>query len=394
MNRWTLQLRLTLIVGVILLIACLLLTTNSLFSAHLYYGDYATLIESGLVEADPIWEGAAGEIVLGSPAEFYQEAYEKFSTQSFLVMALIAGLAVGCTYLAAGHVLRPLKNLTASVGRMDDRHLDRRVPEAGAQAEVLALTQSFNGMLGRLEESFLIQKSFAASAAHELKTPLAVVKSSLQVLEMDPHPTEADYREFMADTGESLERIIKTVDGLLCLANPEAVPMDETVELRSVLDQAARELSGRAEESGVALSVSGQASPVRGNASFLYRAVANLIENAIKYNRPGGTVAAMLVQDEHTIRIRVKDTGPGIPEDALPHIFEPFYRADPSRSQQIPGSGLGLAIVKMIVEHHGGKIEVTSQPEAGSVFDVILKRQWPVGDPVTDSQTMVDGRKK
>ena len=374
MKTWTLQARLTAIVGAILLTACLLLTANSLFAARSYYGDYAALLESGLVEVDPAWEeGTEPDPALLSPGEFYQEASRRFSTQSLLAMALIVLLALACTYYAAGRVLRPLKTLTASVSHIDDRHLDRRVPEAGAQGEVLALTRSFNGMLGRLEESFLIQKSFAASAAHELKTPLAVVKSSLQVLEMTPHPAEADYREFMADTGESLERIIKTVDGLLSLANLEAVPMDDMVELRPVLDEAVRELSGRAEECGVTLSISGQAPLVRGDANLLYRAFFNLIENAIKYNRPGGTVAVTLDPNGRGTRVRVEDTGIGIPEEAMPHIFEPFYRADPSRSQQIPGSGLGLAVVKMIVEQHGGEIEVTSQREIGSAFTIMFK---------------------
>lgn len=374
MKTWTLQARLTAIVAAILLSACLLLTTNSLFAARAYYGDYAALLESGLVEVDPAWEEGAGpDDALASPIEFYREASQKFSAQSLLAMALIALLAVGSTYLATGQVLRPLKNLTASAGRIDGRHLDRRVPEAGAQGEVLALTRSFNGMLERLEESFLIQKRFAASAAHELKTPLAVIKSALQVLEMAPHPSEADYREFMADTGESLERIIKTVDGLLSLANPKEVPMDETVELRPVLDLAVRELSGRAEECGVTLSVGGQAPPVRGDADLLYRAFANLIENAVKYNHPGGAVTVPLGREGREVSVTVKDDGPGIPANALPHIFEPFYRADPSRSQQIPGSGLGLAVVRLIVERHGGEIQVQSRPGAGSAFKVLLK---------------------
>lgn len=374
MKTWTLQARLTAIVAAILLSACLLLTTNSLFAARAYYGDYAALLESGLVEVDPAWEEGAGpDDALASPIEFYREASQKFSAQSLLAMALIALLAVGSTYLATGQVLRPLKNLTASAGVIDGRHLDRRVPEAGAQGEVLALTRSFNGMLGRLEESFLIQKRFAASAAHELKTPLAVIKSALQVLEMAPHPSEADYREFMADTGESLERIIKTVDGLLSLANPKEVPMDETVELRPVLDLAVRELSGRAEECGVTLSVGGQAPPVRGDADLLYRAFANLIENAVKYNHPGGAVTVTLGREGREVSVTVKDDGPGIPANALLHIFEPFYRADPSRSQQIPGSGLGLAVVQLIVERHGGEIQVQSRPGAGSAFKVLLK---------------------
>ena len=143
--------------------------------------------------------------------------------------------------------------------------------------------------------------------------------------------------------------------------------------MRPLLDQAVRELSVRAEESSVSLTASGQAD-IHGNSHLLYRAIFNLIENAIKYNRPGGWVSVRLEQNGADVRIRVEDTGTGIEADALPHIFEPFYRADPSRSQQIPGSGLGLSVVKLIVERHGGEIKVTSQRESGSAFDIMLKR--------------------
>ena len=374
MKKWTLQTRLTAIVGVILLAACLLLTANSLFAARTYYGDYAALIEAGLAEEDPALAENGERNTLADPGESYQAASQRFSAQTLLAMALIVVLAVGCAYWAAGRVLRPLKKLTASVRAVDEQHLDRRVATAGAQGEILALTESFNGMLNRLEESFLIQRSFAVSAAHELKTPLAVIKSSLQVLEMTPDPEQADYREFMADTGESLERIIKTVDGLLALASLETVPLDEAVELRPLLDRAARELSGRAKEGGVTLSVSGDAGAVRGNASLLYRAVFNLMENAVKYNRPGGTADAALEQDEGTVRVRVTDTGIGIPPDALSHIFEPFYRADLSRSQRIPGSGLGLAMVKLIGERHDGTLKVYSDMDTGSCFSLEFER--------------------
>ncbi|QNM05146.1 sensor histidine kinase [Qiania dongpingensis] len=375
MKKWTLQVRLTVVVGVILLSVCLLLTANSLLAADTYYGNYASLIESGQVELDPAWiEADRIDPAAVSPGEFYREASHRFSIQSLIVMALLVVLSVGCTYWTAGRILRPLRKLTESVREVDDMHLDHRVATEGAKGEVLALTESFNGMLDRLESSFSIQKRFAANAAHELKTPLAVIKSSLQVLEMSPQPQEEDYQEFMADTGESLERIIQTVEGLLSLANLEAAPVGETVELRTLLDQAVRELSGRAEECGVMLAVSGQAQPIRGNASLLYRAVFNLIENAIKYNRPGGRVIVTMEQSEENVCIQIEDTGIGIEADALPHIFEPFYRSDPSRSQQISGSGLGLSVAKLIVERHGGKIEVTSKMETGSVFRVMLKQ--------------------
>lgn len=373
-KSWTLQVRLTLFVGTILFSVCLLLTANSLAAADTYYGNYASLIESGQVEMDPFWDGTKRfDPAQGSPGEFYQEAAHKFSVQSLFVMTLLVIAGTGCTYWGTGRILQPLRKLTKSVQAVDDGHLDRRVATAGAKGEVLALTEAFNTMLDRLERSFTIQKRFAANAAHELKTPLAVIKSSLQVLEMAPQPEAEDYREFMTDTGESLDRIIQTVEGLLSLAALEAASVNETVEFRSLSDQVLRELSGWAGKKQVSLAISGQAE-LRGNANLLYRAVFNLVENAIKYNHFGGSVHVNLEQTDAAVHIQVEDTGSGMEEGILTHIFEPFYRADSSRSHQISGSGLGLSVVKLIVERHGGQIQVISRPGEGTVFDIQLKR--------------------
>lgn len=190
---------------------------------------------------------------------------------------------------------------------------------------------------------------------------------------MNPRPEEGDYREFMQDTKESLERIIKTVDGLLALATPDAGSWDEAVELRPLLSRAARELSAKAGGSGVTLSVSGgEDMAVRGDPNLLYRAFYNLVENAVKYNRPGGTVKVAMERRDGKAAVRIEDTGLGIGAEELRHIFEPFYRADPSRSQSIPGSGLGLSVVRMILERHRGEIGVESQPGEGTVFTVTL----------------------
>lgn len=370
-RRNTLQLQITGIVGMILLLACLILTANSLLSAHSYYGDYVSLLEEGIVEYDSaLPEGTLPPAI--DPAATYQNAALKFSKQSVLAMVVIGLLAVGLTYWAVGKMLRPLKRLTDSVEAVDEQNLHQRVEPSGAQGEVLVLTESFNGMLDRLEDAFLIQKSFAANAAHELKTPLAVIKSSLQVLEMNPHPETSDYEEFMDDTGKSLERIIKTVEGLLALANLAAAGTDQKVEVSALLEQAVRELSGKAKNAQVELSVSGVDAEVTGNPSLLYRAFYNLIENAVKYNRKGGRVEIAVRQDEGHVMIRITDNGIGIEREAVSHIFEPFYRADQSRSQKIPGSGLGLAVVKMILDKHDGKISVESQAGKGTQFEVCL----------------------
>lgn len=372
MKKHTLQLQITGIVGVILVLACLFLTINSLVSANSYYGDYASLVEEGTAEYDPALPEGELPYVL-DPDLVYHEASMKFSVQSVVTMAVIVLLALAATYWATGKMLRPLKELTESVQMVDDRNLDKRVELKRAQGEVGVLADAFNSMLERLEDAFLIQKSFAANAAHELKTPLAVIKSSLQVLEMTPNPEIADYKEFMQDTDTSLNRIIKTVESLLALANLRDIPMDQRVELYTLLQQAVQELEKKARGSQVKLSVGQPVSGfVYGNPSLLYRAFYNLIENAIKYNRRDGEITVSMDMNGKYAVIRVADTGYGIGEEDLVHIFEPFYRADKSRSQRIPGSGLGLAVVKMILDKHEGKIEVVSELNEGSTFTIYL----------------------
>lgn len=379
----SLQIQITGIVGLILLLSCVILTANSLLSAHSYYGDYASLLEEGMVEYDSaLPEGTLPPAI--DPNMAYQNVSMKFSMQSVFAMAVIVLAAIAVTYWAVGKMLCPLKKLTESVQAVDEQNLDKKVELAGAQGEVLVLTESFNGMLDRLKDAFLIQKSFAANAAHELKTPLAVIKSSLQVLEMNPCPRTEDYQEFMQDTGKSLERIIKTVEGLLSLANLASVETDQLMDVSDLLYQAEQELSGKAKSAQVEISVSGDRVQVFGNPSLLYRAFYNLIENAIKYNRAGGYVHILQMQKEDHVTIRFEDNGIGIEANAVGHIFEPFYRADQSRSQKIPGSGLGLAVVKMILEKHGGDIHVESQFGRGTQFDVCLKSANKKCLPIAD----------
>ncbi|MDO4272594.1 MAG: HAMP domain-containing sensor histidine kinase [Eubacteriales bacterium] len=369
----TLQFQVTGIVGIILIIACLLLTGNSLFSADNYYGDYAALIEQGLVEYDSVLpeNSILSQI---EPDISYQDVYQKFSVRSVAAMLLTILLALAATYWAVGRLVRPLRELTQSLKSTDDQNLDKRVNLPGAQAEVKILADAYNGMLERLEEAFLIQKSFAANAAHELKTPLAVIKSSLQVLDMNPDPGTEDYQEFMEDTDKSLERIIKTVEGLLALANLTAVQEKQNVEVYPLLELAVEELSPQAETRQIELSVDKETECfVYGNQDLLYRAFYNLIENAVKYNLPGGRVMIRQKQEGDWVSIQVEDNGIGMEKETVDHIFEPFYRGDPSRSQKIPGSGLGLAVVKMILDKHDGKIETVSEIGKGSIFRIYLK---------------------
>ena len=370
MKRWPLRIQITLLVGLVLTLACVALTVNSIYSARGYYsvlaGDPGPQLGAAEAEIAP----PEGETVYLDPVSPYAVATRSFSIQSVAVMLAVIVASVMLTYWLAGRLLRPLTGLTASIRAIDEGKLHQRVELPGAAGEVRELTESFNGMLDRLETSFEIQKNFAANAAHELKTPLAVLKTSLQVLELDEEPSPEDYREFAEAAGAGIDRLAGTVDALMTMAQGGGEP--EPVALRPLMELAFSELAARAEAAGVALSLSGDCPSVRGDRTLLYRAMYNLVENAVKYNRPGGRVETSISQREGRTQVRVSDTGIGMSEESLRHAFEPFYRADRSRSQKIPGAGLGLSVVKSIVERHGGEIRLESTEGVGTTVTIIL----------------------
>ena len=361
MKRWPLRIQITLLVGLVLTLACVLLTVNAIWSARGYYGPLDSAAE------EIILEGGADLPVQDSR---YDIATRRFSAQGVAVMLAVVLASVALTYWLTGRLLRPLTGLTASIRAIDEGKLHQRLELPGAAGEVRELTESFNGMLDRLEMSFEIQKNFAANAAHELKTPLAVLKTALQVLELDEEPAPEDYREFTGAARAGIGRLTGTVDALLTMAQGGGEP--EPVALRPLLEMVFSELGARAEAAGVSLALSGDCPPVWGDRTLLYRALFNLVENAVKYNRPGGRVEAALSQQEGRSRVRVSDTGTGMSPEAARHAFEPFYRADRSRSQKIPGAGLGLSVVKGIVERQGGEIRLESAEGAGTTVTLTI----------------------
>lgn len=364
MKKWSLQMRITCFIGMILVLACLLLTYRSILSATAYYNWIErmgkSMMQSGM------------DIRLIIMPEFV--SFRQFSARSIGVMLLTIVVGLVFTYWATGRLLRPLIKLTAAIRQVDEGSLHHRVELPDATGETLQLTNSFNNMLVRLEDSFTVQKNFAANAAHELKTPLAVIKTSLQVLNLDEEPTPEDYRAFAQSTGIALDRLINTVDKLLALTNASAAGAESDVCLTELLDQITSDLSIRAREKQLKISVAGDAVSVRSDRTLLYRAFSNLVENSIKYNHEKGSVEIFIRDSGEQVQVEIVDTGIGIPAVDIPHIFEPLYRADRSRSQKISGSGLGLAIVKLIIERYHGSILVESEAEHGTRMVVLLPR--------------------
>lgn len=363
MKKWPLRVQITFLVGLVFTLTCVVLTVNSIYSARGYY----SVLEGAQLEIVP-----EGEVVILDEGSPYAVATRQFSIQSIVVMLAAVLCSVALTYWLTGRLLRPLTGLTGSIRNIDQSKLHQRVELPQAAGEVRELTESFNGMLNRLEESFEMQKNFAANAAHELKTPLAVLKTSLQVLEIDAEPSPEDYREFTAAARAGIDRLAGTVNALMTLAQGNGSSSTEEVAIRPLLELILSELKPRAEEGEVLLILSGDCTPVRGDATLLYRALFNVVENAVKYTRSGGRVEISLSRNEDRAQVRVADHGIGMSEEAAAHAFEPFYRADLSRSQQIPGSGLGLSVVKTIVEQQHGSVTLESTEGLGTTVTLIL----------------------
>ena len=367
MRRKSLRIQITAAVGIIVTLACLALTANSIYSANNYYAGYLEDQSSSEAMVPP--PGTYEEDFPERDGQIVADITRSFSVQGVAAMALAILACVLFAWWACGRLLRPLEELTGRIHAVDQEKLNQPLPIPGGTAEVRLLAESFNGMLDRLNQSFQMQRRFAADAAHELKTPLAAMKTTLQVLQMEEAPSKEEYQEFVQDTQESLERLICTVENLLALASREARNDDEPVSLKSLTLNVARGLEPKAAVQHITVSVEGEEAVAKGSPALFYRAIYNVIENAIKYNHPGGQVQARVMKSNNgQAAITVTDTGIGIPQESMESIFEPFYRADPSRSQKIEGSGLGLSIVRQIMEQYGGSVTVEDSNETGSTI--------------------------
>ena len=298
-----------------------------------------------------------------------KQAGNRFNVWGIAGLVLMLFLGTGATWLMAGKALKPLEELTHTIGEISGNDLSRRGEVRENQDEIGQLARSFNGMMDKVSASFERQKRFSASAAHELKTPLATIQVNLDVLGLEEKPPAVRMEKVLSIVRANTERMIRLVDDLFRLTAEKDSEMCETVQLEDMFTEILEDLSPQTGEKQ--LSVSVQAMPemkLTGNRVMLYRAMSNLIENAAKYSNERGSISISAETQDHQMIISIADTGIGIPEEELGRIFEPFYRVDQSRSRAIGGAGLGLALVKDIVETHGGRIEVESVYGSGTVF--------------------------
>ncbi|MFO8037532.1 MAG: ATP-binding protein [Anaerolineales bacterium] len=285
--------------------------------------------------------------------------------------ALFAAIGALGTYWVAQQAFRPLQHLNRLVQEIRVDSLDRRLSLDRPQGELKKLADAFDNMLDRLEKAFKQQERFVADAAHELRTPLANMRANLDVIQQDSAADMEDYRELSMTINRSLDRLEGLVEDLLLLAKGEREIQKEPVQLEVLLTEVIRDLEPLAQKHQVAVHL-GQTEEaiLLADPFMLSRAFSNLFINGIQYNQPDGTVDISVHRKGNEVIVTVEDTGIGIPQDALPHIFDRFYRVDPSRDRHRGGAGLGLSITAHIVQLHGGSIEAESSPGSGSSFTI------------------------
>ncbi len=297
------------------------------------------------------------------------------SLLGFGLVTLIGGFGA---YWLAGVALRPVREVSQAARTISARTLDTRLNLAGPKDELKELAQAFDGMLDRLERTFEQQRRFTADAAHELRTPLATLRVNLEVIAVDETATLSDYRQMTVTLERGLSRLERLVADLLTLATEEQSLVQEELSMGSLLEDVVADLALVACSAGVAIELENQSEQVvNGDSSLLSQVFSNLVENAIRYNCPGGKVAIKAFGKGESVVVTVADTGPGIAATHQPYIFERFYRVDQSRSRHKGGAGLGLSIVSHIVQQHKGQVELLQSSPQGSTFQVRLPALLP-----------------
>ncbi len=324
-------------------------------------------------------QGIAYTIQVATPLKGVYDVLGRFLVaQLIAIPVLLVALAV-LGYLSVGRAFAPVRRVVGAARRISAEDLSLRIPPTRGKDEIAELVDTFNDMLARLERSFERVKQFSSDAAHELKTPLTAIRGEIEVT-LRKERDRSEYEEVLRSNLEEVAKLQRVIDDLLLLARIEdrqQAPELERTELDEVVLEAFEEASEKAGRNGITMALKQvDEVSVAGKAVLLKRMVTNLIENANKYNRPGGKVTVGLVRVGAHALLSVEDTGAGIPEEALPRIMDRFFQVDRDRSSETGGTGLGLALVKKVVEFHSGKVEVQSKVGAGTTFTITL----PVAD--------------
>lgn len=390
----SLQLKLTLLLSLLMIVSCVLMY---FFISHSAVSGMNGL-QNYMIKVDP-QDGDSPITFNVDPKALFpqfeqeiQETKEAFLLRSVIATTIIILLSSVCTYFLTKKALTPLQKLTSEVSQIQAQNLSTQLAVPNSKDEIAQLTSSFNEMLTRLDNAFSTQKQFSANAAHELRTPLAVLQTNLEVFEKKQEPEMVEYQQLFTMIKEQTARLSQLVGTLLDMTNLKSVPRTDQVMLEELVDEVFCDLDPVAEKAGISIHFDDSSSQdwhtdvhtpdasalnnnirnITGSYVLLYRAVYNLVENAIKYNRPNGSVTVSVKEKNGQAMILVKDTGIGISPENQKKIFDPFFRVDKSRSRAMGGAGLGLALVDSIAREHGGSVKVLESNEKGSIIALML----------------------
>lgn len=378
MKRMSLQWRLTCITTLCIAIICGCLTMFVYKNGVYYIDSLKDAVESQGDEKG----NKSDEIYISIPDDKWDEFADEFSVQvynnkadykrnSLIITVLLALLGGVVTYFISGHALRPIREFSDKIEEVQAQNLsDSRIEENNVK-ELNQLGISYNKMLERLSEAFEIQRQFTANAAHELRTPLALMQVQLDLYNSASHPgNDADTLQTIKMVTEQNDKLNRMVKTLLDMSELQSVGRDDKIILDAIVEEVLADLEPLAVEKNIKLIGKCEDATMIGSDILIYRLVYNLVENAIKYNHPLGQVTVTAYQRNKRVYLSVEDTGSGIPKELRERVFEPFFRVDKSRSRELGGVGLGLALVREIVRVHDGSICIKSGKTGGTIFEV------------------------
>ena len=378
MKRLSLQWRITLMSVLLIGITCVAMNLL-LCSSGVYYmdtiadslqgGSTVILNEGGAASFDPQHIAPDEELTI-----VVDGAQGRFRTTNWYITAAVMLLSGILAYFVSGRALKPLRSFASQVEQVQLNNLaDMRINE-DVISEFRQLSRSFNQMLERLNNAFAAQRQFTGNAAHELRTPLALMQAQLELFSSEHPDAPPETAEFLALLREQTERLTRLTKTLLEMSNLRQVARNERIQLAPMIEEIFTDLAPLSDKLGVTLTAEGDGI-MTGSDALIYRLIFNLTENAVKYNRPGGSVRVCVTQETEKLLIRVSDTGCGIPEKYQQSIFQPFFRVDKSRSREYGGAGLGLSLVWEISDLHGGSVWVEKSSEKGTTIAVVLPTQ-------------------
>lgn len=383
MKRLSLQWRITLLTALLIAGTCICLNLLLYHSGAVSIDSLNGFVFEYTPESSEDPDGLAIEISDSQMSEFISrfsdEAYDvktDFGRKGWLITVAVTIVSAAIAYFVSGQALKPLRKLSQQAEKIDqDSISDIRLSEDTVK-EFRQLSVSVNLMLDRLSESFATQRQFSGNAAHELLTPLAIMQTKLELFAAEHKNMEGDTAELVRSQAEQLDRLSKLVHTLLEMSNLSSAPRSDRIELAPLVEEIITDLTPLASQNDITMEQDCDNVVITGSDALIYRLVFNLIENAVKYNRRGGSVSVSVHKENSDVVVRVSDTGCGIPEEYRESIFQPFFRVDKSRSRQMGGVGLGLALVHEIAVLHGGSVRAEPGNKVGTVFIVTL----PAGD--------------